>query len=226
MSLGSQVRKYRTQLGWTLEELESRSGVGRGTISALENRGSNKSEFASKLASAFGLTVEQLADEPRNWLDEKHVGLPPQAIFDVNTIPASIGGRRIPLLNYVQAGIFTDIGSNFPTEDMEYLLTDLALSDRAFALQIKGESMLPDFKEGDRIIVDCDVCPRPGDFVVAKNTTEEATFKKYRLVRVDDKGQEVFELIPLNNDYPTVRSDQQHLHIIGTMVEHRKYFRR
>lgn len=146
--------------------------------------------------------------------------------FDANTAPASIGERRIPLLNYIQAGLLTDMGTNFPTEGMEYLLTDLALSDKAFALQIKGKSMLPDFKEGDRIIVDCDVYPHPGDFVVAKNSTNEATFKKYRLVTIDGSGTEVFELIPLNNDYPTVRSDQQHLQIIGTMVEHRKYFRR
>lgn len=170
--------------------------------------------------------IEKKTRKPMGWLDTDHVEPPPQTIFDANAVPVHSGDRRIPLLNYVQAGLLTDMGSNFPTEDMDYLLTDLSLSGRAFALEIKGESMLPDFKEGDRIIVDCEVSPRPGDFVVAKNTTEEATFKKYRLVKVDDRGQEVFELIPLNPDYPTVRSDEQHLHIIGTMVEHRKYFRR
>ena len=63
MSLGSQVRKHRKLRGWTLEELEKRSGVSRGTISALENRDSSKSQYATDLAAAFGLTVQQLLEE-------------------------------------------------------------------------------------------------------------------------------------------------------------------
>lgn len=143
-----------------------------------------------------------------------------------NVSASSIGERRVPLLNYVQAGMFADCGQNFTMEEVEYLLTDLDLSERAFALQIKGNSMLPDFKEGDRIIVDCEVSPRPGDYVVAKNSEEEATFKKYRLLSIGATGAEVFELTPLNTDYPSIRSDQQQIHIIGTMIEHRKYYRR
>lgn len=156
---------------------------------------------------------------PHGYLDTPHPLIS-------NIAPASIGERRIPLLNYVQAGDFADCGQNFTMEDVEYLLTDLDLSDRAFALQIKGDSMLPEFKEGDRIIVDCEISPRPGDFVVAKNSDQEATFKKYRLLRIDESGQEIFELTPLNEDYPSMRSDQHRIQIIGTMVEHRKYYRR
>ncbi len=146
--------------------------------------------------------------------------------FAANIIPAAVGEHRIPLLSYVQAGVFCDPRQNYTFEEMEYLLTDLDLSERAFALQIKDDSMQPDFKEGDRIIVDCKVSPRPGDFVVAKNGDKETTFKKYRLLRIDDDGQEVFELVPFNQDYPSMRSDQHHVKIVGTMVEHRKYYRR
>ena len=48
-----------------------------------------------------------------------------------------------------------------------------------------------------------------GDYVVAKNGAEEATFKKYRVRGQDEKGRTIFELIPLNDDYETMRSDQQ-----------------
>lgn len=212
MKISNWVKSARDHAKLTQTQLGEPMGLTKGNVSAWE-KGRHEPSF-DQLKRIAEITSYP---EPLPGMGSR---------FDANALPASIGARRIPLLNYVQAGMFTDMGSNFPTEDMEYLLTDLALSNRAFALQIKGESMLPEFKEGDRIIVDCDVCPRPGDFVVAKNTTEEATFKKYRLVQVDANGQEVFELIPLNDDYPTVRSDQQHLHIIGTMVEHRKYFRR
>lgn len=183
-----------------------------------------RKSFGEKVARA--MEVEWDASRPLGWLDQDSSTNDSLQTFDANVASAHIGDRRIPLLNYVQAGAFCDPGQNFTFEGMEYLLTDLDLSDRAFALQIKGDSMQPDFKEGDRIIVDCEVSPRPGDFVVAKNSDEEATFKKYRLLRIGEDGQEVFELVPLNQDYPSMRSDQHHVQIIGTMVEHRKYYRR
>ena len=86
--------------------------------------------------------------------------------------------------------------------------------------------MLPDFKPGDRIIVDPAVAPQPGDFVVAKNGHDEATFKKYRPRATDAAGNIIFELVPLNEDYPTMRSDTTPMRIIGTMVEYRKYRRK
>lgn len=69
MALGKQVKFYREKLDLTLEQLEEISGVGTGTISALEVRDSVRSKFAPALAAAFGLSVEQLLDESRDWLD-------------------------------------------------------------------------------------------------------------------------------------------------------------
>lgn len=136
------------------------------------------------------------------------------------------GERRIPLINFVQAGQLTEVGTNFTGDAMEYLLTDMLLSKHAFALEIRGTSMLPDFTPGDRIIVDQEVAPIAGDFVVAKNGGEEATFKKYRPRGVNERGQEVFELVPLNEDFASLYSDRQPITIIATMMEHRKYRRR
>lgn len=144
-----------------------------------------------------------------------------------NVKSAPIGAVRIPLISYVQAGCWTGIVDNFqPGDADDWLLTDLELSDCAFALQIKGDSMLPEFKEGDRVIIDPTVEPMPGDFVVAKNGENEATFKKYRPRGTNENGVNIFELVPLNEDYASMRSDSQHISIIGTMVEHRKYRKR
>jgi SOS-response transcriptional repressor LexA len=62
-----------------------------------------------------------------------------------------------------------------------------------------------------------------GDYVVAKNGGDEATFKKYRPRGKDAAGVDVFELVPLNDDFASLRSDIDHIAIIGTMVEHRRY---
>lgn len=145
--------------------------------------------------------------------------------YNVQVVHA--GEKKIPLISYVQAGRMAEAVDPYPSGDgSEFLLTDLELGENAFALQIKGDSMLPEFKEGDRIIIDPSIQPQPGDFVVAKNGHEEATFKKYRTRGLNERGNDVFELIPLNEDYPTMRSDITPLRIIGVMVEHRKYRRR
>lgn len=80
--------------------------------------------------------------------------------------------------------------------------------------------MEPEFKEGDIIIIDPEVAPSPGNYVVAKNSEEEATFKKYRPRGVNEKGEHYFELVPLNPDFETMRSDHQSITIIGTAVDH------
>lgn len=141
-----------------------------------------------------------------------------------NVSPALLGSRRIPLISSVQAGAWTEITDNYaPGDAADWLLTDLDLSAHAFALEIKGDSMMPDFRPGDRVIIDPEVAPSPGDFVVAKNGSTEATFKKYRPRGINERGDQVFELVPLNPDYETMRSDFTPITIIGTMIEHRRY---
>ncbi|MCU0967062.1 MAG: helix-turn-helix transcriptional regulator [Burkholderiaceae bacterium] len=76
MSLGHRIRYYRNKKQWTLEALAEKSDVEVGTINALENRGSERSKFAPAIARAFGLTLEQLLDETRDWLEPALPGLP------------------------------------------------------------------------------------------------------------------------------------------------------
>lgn len=134
-----------------------------------------------------------------------------------------VGRREIPLISYVQAGMMTEAIDPFSLgEGFETILTDQECSEQSFALRIKGRSMLPRFEPGDTIVIDPQRQPRPGDFVVAKNTEEEATFKKYRPRGVNERGDVIFELVPLNDDFATLHSERDHLHIVGVAIEHRK----
>ncbi|QKQ51336.1 S24 family peptidase [Achromobacter denitrificans] len=168
--------------------------------------------------------IELAFDKPAGWLDWPDDAPPFLAIPEAGAKSAAIG-RRVPVINYVQAGQLTNIGAHFCGEALEYLLTDIPLSERAFGLEIRGLSMSPQFAPGDKIIVDQEVAPKPGSFVVAMNGGDEATFKKYRPRGLDANGNDVFELVPLNEDFPSFYSDRQELVIIGTMVEHRRYYR-
>ncbi|MNE80340.1 putative HTH-type transcriptional regulator [compost metagenome] len=137
-------------------------------------------------------------------------------------------GNRIPILSYVQAGNWREICEQATAFDgnVEYVMASVDIGPCGFGLWIRGHSMTPMFNEGDLVIIDPDEQPRPGDYVVAKNGSEEATFKKYRPRGIDESGQEVFELVPLNDDFPTMHSDRQHIEIIGVMVEHRIFRKR
>ena len=147
--------------------------------------------------------------------------------FDENVTPAAVGLRPIPVISSVQAGALRDMESPYPPgAGYSYEYTDQDLSSWAFALDVEGLSMMPEFRPGDRIIVDPEISPNPGDFVVARNGSEQATFKKYRPRGIDAAGNVIFELVPLNEDYPTLRSDTEHLSVIGVVTEHRKKLRR
>ncbi len=67
MTAGKQIRHYREKLEWGQKELSIASGVEVGTISALEVRGSKRSNFLPQIAKAFGLTLEQLLDSSRDY---------------------------------------------------------------------------------------------------------------------------------------------------------------
>lgn len=207
------------QSGYTTQMLADALGISyQAAKKALD--GKTKAFTASnnqKAANLLGVSAEWLA-----------TGESGQFVLDKSNVStAQIGTKQIPLLSYVSAGLWAGAVDAFqPNDAHEWLITDLELSSGAFALEIKGDSMVPEFKPGDRVIIDPDITPQPGDFVVAKNGEDEATFKKYRPRGMDASGNVVFELVPLNEDYPTMRSDAIPIRIVGTMVEHRKYRRR
>ncbi|WP_173911067.1 LexA family transcriptional regulator [Acinetobacter sp. Marseille-Q1618] len=134
-------------------------------------------------------------------------------------------GRKIPIISYVEAGSCSTVFELDSTT--EYIVSfNEDLSDESFALIVKGYSMAPEFNPGDAIIVDKKILPYPGDCVVAQNEGHEATFKKYKPRGYTETGTEIFDLEPINPDYPILRSNVQNLRIIGTVLEHHKKLRR
>lgn len=104
-------------------------------------------------------------------------------------------------------------------------MTDVNISAFAFAVRVLGDSMEPDFIEGDIVIIDPEVKPTPGEFVLARDKND-VLFRKYREDGVNSEGINHFALIPLNKDYVQIASRGYDVRIIGTMVEHRIYRRK
>lgn len=89
---------------------------------------------------------------------------------------------------------------------------------------VEDNSMLPDFRPGDRIVCDPEAKIEPGKFVLAKvNNSDKALFRRYRLSKIGQNGVPLVELKPINEDYPTHSIDAEHAgHIIGRCTHHIK----
>ncbi|QGY29051.1 LexA family protein [Pantoea cypripedii] len=209
MKLSDRVKSRRLELGLTQTELAELAGTTQQGIVSIESGRTKRPRYILELAKALQTDVAWLQD-----------GSAFQTLEQVST-------RKIPLISYVQAGA---LSHQSPIEafdgSFEYVMTDMDWSEYTFALRIEGDSMEPDFKAGDIVVIDPEIEPAPGEFVVASNGDHEATFKKYRPIGIGMYGVDSFELIPLNSDYPCLKSTEIPLKILGTMVEHRIYRRK
>ncbi|MGE6119187.1 LexA family protein [Aeromonas media] len=224
MDISDVIKSRRKALKMTQDDLALLVGVSRVSVSQWE-RGDTSPKGGNflKLASALGLAPESLMQGS----EAGSVTEPKRGYHNVElaVIPR---GSRVPILSYVQAGNWREMCEQASSFDgnVEYVAASVEIGPCGFGLWVRGNSMEPRFTEGDLLIADPDVVPKPGDYVIAKNGSEEATFKKYRPRGYNDAGQEVFELTPLNDDYPVMRSDVCPISIIATVIEHRAFFKR
>lgn len=125
---------------------------------------------------------------------------------------------KVPLVSWVQAGNWEFAADPFhPGDADEWLDTTATRNPSAFALTVHGDSMEPEFVDGDTIVVDPERDPGNGSYIIAKNGME-ATFKQY----ITD-GSSVF-LKPLNARYPIRDMTGIEFRIVGVVVEKRKRY--
>ena len=186
MALGKQIRRFRESMNWTLERLSAESGVEIGTISALELRDSSRSTYASKIAAAFGVSLETLMEAD------------PDTVFrgreraNIKPMPSM---RMVPVLNKVNAGMYKEIVES-PPDDIEFVPVDLPTKRYTFAPRVDGDSMEPGFPHGCLVIVNPEAEAMPNDYVISMNGDNEATFKQL----IKDGGD--WYLKPRNPRYP------------------------
>jgi SOS-response transcriptional repressor LexA len=204
-------------VGLTQEKLAAKCGVSRAAVAQWE-AGVTRPSLDNLVKAAEALNV---------WLSWLTVG--DQSLPDAPSPFAPAPPRGLPVLDYARAAEWAAGSAAVALPDgLETLAADPALSPRAFALVIRDESMAPDFREGDKIILEPDVAPQPGDLVIAKlDQDAEALFRKFRPRGADAAGVPTVELVPLNADWPTFTiSPDNPGRILATMVEHRRYRRR
>lgn len=149
----------------------------------------------------------------RSSLDELYASGKLQELVDRlggGSIPAPSGVEptglpfEVPLINSVTAGYpaeFTDLGYPARHADEYVRVPDLDDPD-AFAARVVGDSMEPDYREGDVVVFSPARSISAGDDCFARlEPDHESTFKRVYFEE-DDRGAEIIRLQPTNNAYP------------------------
>ena len=142
------------------------------------------------IAAALNIELNQLFNEKENLLKQDF------ANYEIAAVGKKIG--TVPIISWVKAGSFTECINDFG--EFEQIVTDCEIREHTYALRVIGDSMVSDaaisFPEGIIIIVEPSMIAISGDFVIAINGDNEATFKQLIKDGVD------WYLKPLNNRYP------------------------
>lgn len=224
--LSTRLKESRLKAGKSQAEVAEAVGIKQPTYQALESGKTQKSAYLAQIAKYLDVDVYWLQTGDSESTDQ------PNKKQDV---PSGLEGvflagarklRKIPVLDFVQAGAWREVvydGLN----PLGWTYTDYQgiNPDEVFGVAVSGLSMSPRFRPGDRLVVDPNLCPQPGDFVVACNNDYEVTFKKYRVTGYDEESREQFQLVPLNPDFAPLDSKINNIRIIGVVVSHIQNFR-
>lgn len=131
----------------------------------------------------------------------------------------------IPLLDHHQACDaklhIKAIREQSTTNDVVFISVSAALvelSDGAFAIKMTDESMMPEIRLNDVLVIDPIVVPKPGDYVVVKVADKsEAIVCQYRKLSFTSPE---FELLTLNDNWPNIKeTDDFGIVIVGRVMQ-------
>lgn len=188
-------------LGLTQEVLAERFKISQPAIGHYLN-GTNalNLQIAAQFAEALNVSVSEFSSRLAAEL-ERLTQMQPEAQPDPNVTELSRKIHRVPVVSWVQAGNWSEIEILNP-EEYDWVLAVSNVSNRAFALRVQGDSMHPEFTEGDVIICDPEAQWNSGSYIVVMQD-DHATFKRliYDGARPMLKAlNPVYGVMPLKDD--------------------------
>ena len=154
-----QLKILRNRMGLTQAAVASSLGIDRSTYAKYESGQSEPNfEMLNKISALFGTTLDLL--------------------ITGTSAPSSTGGKWIPVLGDVAAGIPIEAVEDIV--DYEEIDAALAAAGDFFGLRIKGSSMEPRIREGDVVIVRKQDDADTGDTAVVMVNGDSATVKRIK----------------------------------------------
>lgn len=159
-SIGERIKEARKSAGLTQLELAKKTELSRSYIGDIEKDRYNPSVSTLQLiATATNTPLEDLLPSTK-------------------TVSPAGRGVRIPVLGRVVAGI--PIEAVEEIIDYEEIPKSMSATGEFFALQVKGDSMLPTLKDGDVVIVKKQPTVDSGDIAIVLVNGNEATVKEVK----------------------------------------------
>jgi len=211
MTTGEKIRRLRQEKGLTMEELGNMVGVKKAAIHKYETGlvVNIKRSTLTRLAQALEVNPEYLLDFDQSANTSPGPSMPSEETL----IP-------YPVIGNIAAG-YDSPAIEEATGYMEHIPWHMLRGHNPedfFVLRVSGDSMYPQFLDGDRVLVRrCDSVDK-GNIAVVMYNAEDATLKKVNY----NQGEPWLELIPCNPEYKTKRlegSELEHCRILGKVVK-------
>jgi SOS-response transcriptional repressor LexA len=195
--MGKRIAERLAALGWRQGDLVARvPGLSVGTLSALVNRDSIRSEFSGPIAQALGVQ--------HDWLTRGTGPMtPPGVSAELQPLRPTVS---VPLLSWreVAAMLESGVATDQPESGRWLPVTHARPGTGSFSVVLESDAMTapggaePTFPRGTVLVCDPGRAPVPGDFVIAADpVTGQPTFKRL----ASDAGR--WFLVPLNPAYPS-----------------------
>ena len=170
--------------------------IGKGQSQTSQFAGTNP---IKGIGNKVAREIEEAFDKPHGWLDLLHEENLDSKDVNVSE-PIPLIGKMVPVISWVQAGSWTTVEAvPAGTQFEEWLPPNPKCGKHGYGLEVSGESMLPDFRPGDKIYVNPDFQVsdlKTGDLVIVSCEGDKAaTFKKL-IVETDN-----MYLQPLNPEW-------------------------
>jgi repressor LexA len=212
-TIGEKLRYYRKKLGWTLQELEEKSGIANPSISRYETgKVIPRKEALKKLAQALNVDIEEflqaeeeVKEEPKPEIDNKEKELELfKALFKDLLMDVSV---KVPVYGTVPAGKPEEAGD----EVLEYIKMPKEIASTIdYALKVKGMSMIEaGILEDSLVFVKIQSTADDGDIVIARKGND------YTIKRLRKTASESW-LEPANNGFVFGKSEFQ---IVGLVKD-------
>jgi len=182
--LGDFIQKRLKELGISRYALAKKVGLSEGYLRYLEvGERKPKPETLKRIADGLDVPFKTLAELAEMPLIKMH---------------------RVPVLSWASVEKWGEVIEEVMPEG--WIEVDIERPN-LFALRVYGDSMEPEFTEGEIIVVDTDATFNSGDFVIVRNSHGEVSFKQAK------KYGDIWILRPLNPKYPEIEMTGEHRYI-------------
>ena len=227
--IGENIKRYRLQNGWTQQELGAKIGISKNAIGNYEKGfRSPKKDTMFDLANAFNISIDDLFPPIQN--DSSSNVSQIQSIYDELNPP-----RQVKVLNYAKMQLNeqeNEVSEAIQLYSYDYYdhpasagtgqyLNDVRVErielpvdiDADFVIPIKGDSMEPDYHDGDLVFIQTSVDLNNGVIGVF-NYNGDAYIKQ---LVIDKEQAYLHSLNPAYKDMPI--TPETDFRIIGEVVD-------